>query len=137
MKKRVPFDQHISHTDAASQMQQGHADISRRGAPIGGRRLTDLFGIGLNSPELLEDLRHIHWSARQVIGDNLGRHSLERTTLERLEASVLRQAGHAGDLQDRFLEAGAGSTLQGEIAALQAFLDSALAEIGQQLKPAH
>ncbi|TNC60670.1 hypothetical protein [Rubellimicrobium roseum] len=135
MKRHELFGQPTNHTDAPSPMGQGYADTSRRGATVGGRRLTDLFGTDVNSLEVLDELRQIQWFARQVIGDNLDRHSLERATLERLRTSILRQTEQAKILQDRIVQAGAGIASQEEIAKLCQFFEEALIEIGQQLEP--
>jgi hypothetical protein len=136
MKKR-PHGQLTSSTDASSQMLQGAAEIPERNVQFRGHRLADLIGLHLEASELLEELRHIHWSARQVIGGSLRSRTLERSRLERLQASVRRQAEQAQVLQGSLAPTKVNPALQAEIGDLCKFFDDALAEIAQQLKPAH
>lgn len=137
MKKRPFQDQSTSRSNAPGQIGQGRTDTSQGNVLVRGHRLADLIGLHLEPSALLEELRHIHWSARQVIGSNLSNRTLERSALERLHASVLRQAEQARDLQASFAQTGASQALEDEIAELCKFFDDALNEIAQQLKPAH
>jgi hypothetical protein len=118
-------------------MWQGTADAPERNVLVRGHRLADLVGLHLEPAELLEELRHIYWSARQVIGSSLSSRTLERSRLERLHASVLRQAEQARDLQGSLAPTEVNPALQDELADLCKFFDNALNEIAQQLKPAH
>jgi hypothetical protein len=135
--KRPPHGELTSSTDASSQRWQDSSDAPERSVLVRGHRLADLIRLDLESSELLDELRHIHWSARQVIDNNLGNRTLERSGLERLQASVLRQAEQAKNLQASFAHTGASPALKDEIAELCRFFDNALNEIAQQLKPAH
>lgn len=88
----------------------------------------------LPSPDKeLDNLRQIHRAARQVIDGNLKPGKLDRDKLERLQASVLRQAGEARLLQQWWAGDGASDARQAEVAELILYFDSALAGIAERL----
>ncbi|TNC61407.1 hypothetical protein [Rubellimicrobium roseum] len=135
MTKKLPYTP-SDNGSISKQMPQGNGALHDI-APPGAWRLADLVDLSVDAPDLLEQLRSIHQSARQVIGGNLRSQSLDRSMLERLEASVLRQAGQVRLLQRKFIQAGTSGPLQDELAELREFFAEARAEIARQLKPAH
>lgn len=83
--------------------------------------------------EALECLRRLHWAARHVLDDNVGTRRLGRNKLEKLQASVLRQASEARALQDRLTQIGADEAQRLELAELIEYFDTIVVAITQQL----
>jgi hypothetical protein len=86
-----------------------------------------------HADKILESLRQIHWAARQVISGNLEPPKLDRDKLQRLQASVRKQAEEAKVLQRRWADDPAGGALRAELAELLLYFDEAASKIGQQL----
>lgn len=102
---------------------------------VGALRIADLLALSDRPAVVLDYLRKIDRSARQVIGGNLSAHSLNRDKLEHLRASVIRQASQARELQQRLAQAEASDVLQDELAEFIEFLEESLAETTRQLGP--
>lgn len=83
--------------------------------------------------ELLERLRQLHQAARHVLDDNVGTRKLGRDRLERLQASLLRQANEARALQDRLARIGADEAQRLELAGLIEYFDTVLVTVTRQL----
>ena len=119
-------------TSRSEQMQQASADLWRPGKQSRMLRFTDLLDVDPAALPL-QDLQDLHVSARQVIGPHLARSPLDRITLEKLAASVERQAQTARQLKNRLAGAQASEIVQAEVADLSDFLDDALLQLRRQI----
>jgi hypothetical protein len=85
---------------------------------------------------LREAMRYaIHQASREVIGGNLSRRALVRDGLERLQASVTRQANDAQELQRKLAAVRASEALQEELADLLEFFGTFRARSRASLAP--
>ena len=132
MAAKRPGDSANDSTSRSEQMQQASADPWRPGKQSRLLRFTDLLDIDPAALPL-QDLQYLHVSARQVIGPHLARSPLDRITLEKLAASVERQAYTARQIRDRVAGAHASEMVRAEVADLSDFLDDALIQLRHQI----
>ncbi len=125
-------DRADSSSPRSEQMQQASADPWRPGKQSRLLRFTDLLDVD-PAARPLQDLQDLHTSARQVIGPHLGRSPLDRITLEKLAASVERQAQTAKQIKDCVAEAQASEMVRAEVADLSDFLEDALVQLRRQI----
>lgn len=132
MAAKRPSDNPDARTFRSEQMQQASADPRRSGKQSRLLRLIDLLDVDPAALPL-QDLQDLHLSARQVIAPHLTRSPLDRITLEKLAASVERQAQTAKQLKDRLAGAQASEIVRAEVADLSDFLDDALVQLRRQI----
>lgn len=125
-------DRAASSSSRSEQKQQASTDPWPSGKQSRMLRFTDLLDVDPAALPL-EDLQDLHVSARQVIGPHLARSPLDRITLEKLAASVERQAQTARQLKNRLAGAQASEIVRAEVADLSDFLDDALVQLRRQI----
>ncbi len=113
------------------------ASSPRPSGPFVRLRVADLQSLTNQIELALDYVRHLDHSARLVIGGNLRTATLDRSRLERLQASVARQASDAKHVFECLDEATQKSALHNELRQLIEFLEDALVEIGQRLRQTH
>jgi hypothetical protein len=91
-------------------------------------RVMDLRHLSISRPQgccagLLDDISHIHTTARRLFHGVLGQRFIDPATLEKLVGSLERQIEAGQDLQPQLVNCGASETIQAELVDLVAYLE--------------